>query len=184
MKKLLIFVLLGIPIIMMAAVDTITIMRMDLFEDPIGADHEIWSYATYQDTTIDTSYHGEVDTFVHPPSPDSFTWDGVNYDTLLINTAIEVGHFNTFDLFLYGASLDSFSIEYHPAHVLADFDNIPNDWRNEISYVTNADSIIHIAVLQCSPFFKWIKWRLIDDTGRGGKVRLIKRIYFGEKEGG
>ena len=172
-----------LPMFLFGAIDTIPWQRVHLYEDDRGYDHEVWSYIL-RDTLIDTNEVGWVDTGWGFPYADTFTWQD-DYETLFIETAIEVGKFNLFSLYITvsGDVLDSLQIEYHPANVLADFIDIPWDWRIDTTYNVYADSLIHRAVL-CVPLFKWIKWRFIDF--RGGLTpgdRLI-RMYFHEKETG
>ena len=174
--------ILLIPMFLFGAVDTIEFRRVDLFENPQGYDHEIWS-TWLRDTTVDTNEMGWLDTIFGDYYSDTIGWTGAATGTLFVNTAIEVGRFNTFSLYMTGVadSLDSFRIEYHPANVLADFTTIPWDWREDTTYWVHNDSLVHRAVL-CVPFFKWIKWRFIDLTTNG--ERHVWRIYFNLKESG
>lgn len=182
MKKLIFLMLIMSPILLFGAIQEIEWFRVHLFEDPSGYDHEVWA-SFLRDTLIDTNYYGGIDTGWGDYYADTVRWTGGQYCTLDVITPIEVGEHNVFSMYLVsiGSPLDSFQIEYHPANVLADFVNIPWDWRIDTTYAAYTDSLIHRAVL-CAPFFKWIKWRFIDQS-TGGVDHLL-RMYFSEKESG
>jgi len=170
--------LIMLPILLYSAIDTIEFRQVNLYEDPQGYDHEVW--ATWlRDTTLDTNYWGETLSVFGNYYADTVRWTGP--DTLFVNTAIEVGEYNVFSLYMTSTTspLDSIQIEYHPANVLDDFVDIPWDWRIDTTYGVYADSLIHRAVL-CEPFYKWNKWRFIDQSDSG--VVHIMRIYFNCKE--
>jgi len=160
MRKLL--VLLVIPIMLMGAVDTIYVQRVDLYEPEIGYDHSIWSHA-HQDSSVDTNYYGEISWVYTSPIADSIVWAGAQIGTLFIMTPIEVGKYNLGAIELIG-DVDSLRSEYFLAALMRDFDLKPWDWRLDTALTTATDSIFDRAIL-CDPFSKWFKYRLIDLIG-------------------
>ena len=160
MRKLLI--LLGIPILLIGAVDTIYVQRVDLYEPEIGYDHSIWSHA-HQDSTLDTNYYGEIVTVWSNPIADSIVWAGGTASTLFIMTPIEVGKYNLGAVEMIG-DVDSLRSEYFLAALMKDFDVKPWEWRLDTAMTTETDSIFDRAIL-CDPFSKWFKYRLIDLIG-------------------
>jgi len=175
MRKL--FILLVIPTLLMGAIDTIYVNRVDLFEPDIGFDHSIWSHS-HQDSSLDTNQFGEVITVWSDPIADSVVWNGAQIGTLFVMTPIEVGKYNLGAVELIG-DVDSLRSEYFLAALMKDFDVKPWEWRLDTALTTVSDSIFDRAIL-CDPFSKWWKYRLID---LAGKLRVIF-LRFKFKESG
>lgn len=180
MRKL--FMLIMASILLMGAIDTIYVNRVDLFEpnNEIGFDHAIWSHS-HQDSTLDTNQFGEVITVWSDPIGDSVVWNSVDQGTLFVMTPIEVGKYNlgAVELIYDCCSLRS---EYFLAALHRDFDVKPWEWRLDTALTCVADSFFDRALL-CDPFNKWFKYRLIDirEKERADSIRTIFiRLKFKE----